>query len=714
LPHSTWIATLEHAALSEHRVVALHGVEAMNALSSWTVRLVGPEPIDAGALVRQGVVLHLVDREEGSERALHLVVVGVEHEGADHGVHRHTIELAPPEQVRTLREGFRIFVDQSAKDVVEAVLAPHTKTEWRLSGACETRPQCVQYGETEWAFVERLLADEGIAYWFESTDDGSLLVFGDAKGAHATIDEPRALALRNAAGMVGLRHFSRLEAIDELCASAYHVRDVNLRQPEVMLEGKAGKGPLEVFEHPARVSTVTQAKARADVRLEQVRRDAKTLAGASDCSRLVPGRVVEIAESADEDGQFLIVALEHVFHGDVYGNHVKMVPFAGTYRPAIPRSSPRVPGWESAITTGPAGEEIHVDDLGRTKVRFPWDRSARANDDSSAWVRCLQMGMGGAMVLPRVGWEVPVAYMYGDPDRPVVLGRVYNGTQIAPYPLPNGKATTTFQSATSPSDGTTHEIRLNDAAGKQEVFVHATKDQTVEVGTDATTTILGNETHDVGLSHEITVGGVHAHSVGASQSVDVGTIHALAVKKARIETIGQAETIQVGGNRSVSTPGAYTESIGASHALLCNQDNTKVEGAFTQTIGADLNVAAALGVGESCAAARTEKVGGARTIACGTYAEEVTGAKSITAGAASDKAGQKVVTYGKAKGSVKAQSMSLSAAGPVVVSASEITIDVAGSIQAGALSLAGGTMNASSGATKLKGTISRKGQMVIE
>jgi type VI secretion system secreted protein VgrG len=700
-----------------HQVTGVHGLEAMNALGAWTVRLAGSEPIRRDQILETGAVLHLLDPEEGSSRAVHVVVTGVEQEGWDHAEHRHVLTLAPPEQLRTLREGYRVWVEQSTKQIVDDVLGEATRTEWRLSGSYETRPQCAQYGETEWAFVERLLADEGISYWFESTDDGPLLVLGDAKGAHETILEPSTLVLRNLQGRVGPRSFSRLDVALEVVTTAVHVRDVNPRQPDVVLEGKAGAGPLELFEHPARVSTPEMASARAKVRLEQVQRERLTLAGTSDCSRIQPGRVVEIADAADEEanGRFLVVAVEHDYTvAGVYTNRVKMVPFEGTYRPAIRRAVPRVPGWESAFTTGNPGDEICVDDLGRVKIRFPWDRSGRKDAGSSAWVRCLQLGMGGSMILPRVGWEVPVAFLYGDPDRPVVLGRVYNATQIVPYALPSNAPMTTLQSATSPADGTTHEIRMNDAAGKPEVFVHATKDQSVVVGTDSTTTILGNETHDVGSSHEIVVGGVHAHAVAASQSVDVGTVNALAVKGARVETIGASETIRVAGNRSVSTPAAYSETIGASHALECNQANTKVQGAFTQTIGAGLTLAAGLGTGESCAAARSENVGGARTILAGTYAEEVTGEKTITAGAASDKAGQKVVTFAKGDGAVRAQSMSVAAGGPVVISASTITIDVGGALTAGALSLEGGKVSATSGATKMKGTIERKGQTVIQ
>jgi type VI secretion system secreted protein VgrG len=343
-----------------------------------------------------------------------------------------------------------------------------------------------------------------------------------------------------------------------------------------------------------------------------------------------------------------------------------------------------------------------------------WDRSGLGDDRTSAWVRCLQLGMGGSMLLPRVGWEMAVAYQYGDPDQPVVLGRLYNATGVVPYKLPDLAMRTTLQSATSPGGGSTNELRMDDSAGKQEMFLHASKDQTVGVGGDRKVKIGNDETYDVGLSHAVTVKGSHTHSVGANQHVSVGTEHRVTVKGARTETIGAMETIDVTGNLAVMSQSSYTETIGALHALECNQANTKVQGAFTQAVGGSMNLAAGLGTGESVLASRSESVAGARIIVTKKYTEHVRGSKTITAGAASDDAGQKVVTFTQASGTINAGSMELEANGRILVSAPSVTIDVAGTLDAGALSLAGGKLKASKGTTKEKGTITRQGETKIE
>jgi type VI secretion system secreted protein VgrG len=719
--------SLRSAELPETvRVRSLHGHEAMNELSAWEVELFTEEPIDEERVLRAPVTLRLTDEGEGTERALGLVVTEVIADGESRDGFRFSLGLASPAWVLTQRSGYRVFVDKTIQEIVQSVLRDagfgDSSHVWRLTGKYLRRLQCVQYAESEWAFVTRLLAEEGIAFWHDFDDEqGPRMVFGDAPGSHEGIQAPTAVPFDDAKGMVAARHFFALEVRQRVAPDAVHLRDLDVRQPDRFIEGIAGEGPLEVFEYPARVLTTDAAVERAKVRLEQLQRDAREAVGEGDCIRIQPGRLLEIEGCSDDEGngRYLVTSVEHDVqeasaHTDTaraYRSLVRMVP--RSYRPAEPRMAPRVSGLESAITTGAAGEEIHVDDLGRVKVRFPWDRSGIGDDRSSAWVRCLQLGMGGSMLLPRVGWEVPVGYLHGDPDRPIVLGRTYNASAVVPYALPGASATTTLQSATSPGGGSTNEVRMGDGKGGQEMFVHASRDQSVSVGGAAITQIGANETHDVGLSHGVGIGGSQSHSVGGSQSVNVGTDHALGVKGGRSESVGGSETIDVTANRGVST-GSYSEMIGAMYGLRCNQSNTSVSGAFVELVGAAMSLTAGLGTSESVAAARTELVGGVRSILAGKYVENVTGAKVVTAGPASDKAGAKVVTETKAVGSIKAASFKSTAGGPVVVSAPAITLQVGGSLTAGALNLAGGTLKATKGATKLKGTIKRQGESKIE
>ena len=709
-------------------VVRTSGREAMNTLSRWEVRILVPEgaALDPESVIGAPAALRIIDDGEGTQRDVGLVVTDLVHEedGRD-GAH-YLIELGPHEALLTRRAGYRVFLDKTTKEIVAEILkdagVSADSVVWRLSGSYEKRLHCVQYNETEWAFIERLLAEEGIAYWFDFHGDAkSVLILADDKSAYEGITGSLAIRYEDAGGIGAERHVSELAVTETMVVTAAAVRDYDVRAPDVFIEGTAGAGPLEHFEYPANVLTTRAAQARAQTRLEQLQRHRLVAEARSDCIRLQPGRVIQIEGCADDklNRRYLVTSVEQQLSAgsqndadtSTYGNRVTFVPHGEVaYRPGLPHKLPRITGVEPAWTTGPSGEEIHVDDLGRIKLRFPWDRSGIVDDKSSSWVRCLQMGMSGTMLLPRVGWEVPVAYIDGNPDRPFVLGRTYNATMVVPYGLPSAAATTTLQSATSPGGGSTNEIRMGDGAGKQEMFIHATKDQTVVVGGSATTNVSANETHDVNLSLIASIKASQSLSVGASQSVNVGTNYATAISGSRTEMVGGMEAIKVTANRTVSAGGAYTELIGGLYGIQCNQSNTGTAGAFTQLVGGSLNVVGGLGVSETVLAARTELVGGSKSlVSLGSASDNVTGAKSITAGPTKETAGGKIATATKAAGSIKVgASATMKADGSFVIEAPTITIKAA-SITTNEFSLGGGALKIKKGTTKVKGTIDRKG-----
>ncbi|MDI1477251.1 type VI secretion system tip protein TssI/VgrG [Polyangium sp. y55x31] len=710
------------------RILRARGVEAMNELPSWTVQLLSPTtPIDLEAIVGTPATLTCVDTLDGSTRAIDLLVVDAEDEGADRDGSFCALTLSAAMYVLDLRSGYRVFQEKTTEEIVREVLVdagiPADRIVTRLAGAdYEKRLYCVAYGETNLAFLQRLLAEEGINFWIDHVEGtGSVIVLGDALGSHDGVEPSPVVTFDDKSGLVGARGFVELEIEQSIVPTAVHVRDLDVRQPDVPVDGHAGEGALSYFEYPACVLTARGASDRAKARLEQLRRFEVVAKGRSETIRLTPGRLVDIEGAADAwmNQRYLIVRAEHAFDAPSrsgttqtkYENRVTLVPAVDRpFRPALPTRRPKVEGIEPAFTTGPSGEEIHVDDLGRVKVRFPWDRSGTLDDRSSYWVRTLQMNMAGAMLLPRVGWEVPVAYVDGNPDRPFVLGRSYNATAIVPYGLPGAAATTTLQSATSPSDGTTNELRLGDGAGSQEMFLHASRDQTVVVGGSATTRVSANETHDVALAYKLAIGGSQSLTVGGSQSVDVGTDMVTAVKGARTEMIGAVEHIKVTANRVVGAKGAYNELIGAAYVIQCNQSNTKIDGVFTQLVGGSMSLSGGLGYGASVAAVSTEVVGGSRTITCaGGYGDTVRGAKTVTAGPTTEKAGSHVSTGGKATGTVQVGgSATFQAGAELVLEAPSITIEVGGSLKAGALVMSGGKVQSKKGKTKLEGTITRK------
>ncbi|MDC3955573.1 type VI secretion system Vgr family protein [Polyangium jinanense] len=706
-------------AFGENRVLSVSGREAMDELSVWRVEVVSDDgEIDVEALLDQEAAVGLTD-SVGNVRQIPLIVDEAAYIGMERIGHRYEIILKSRLSSLVIRRGYRVFQDKTTQEIVDELLraAGATDVKWRIGGQYAKRAYTVQYGESEWDFLARLLGEEGIHVWFDELDERPTILFGDGNTSHDGIEGGAFLPFEDPGGLVtSPAAITHLTAIWSTTPTRAQVRDYSPEHPDVLVEGTAGEGAAEYYEYPARLSITDSAAPRAAVRLEQLARFAHRLEAKSSNLRLRPGRVVQIAGAADAwfDGKFLVVSVEHEARppsrdeaaARAYANRALLVPFREEryFRPAIPSARPAVDGLDTAVVTGPSGQEIHVDGLGQAKVRFRWDRSGITDDRSSCWVRSIQAPMSNSMALPRVGWEVPIAYENGDPDRPLLLGRVYNGGAKSPYPQPAHKATTTFQTATSPSDGTTHELRMGDDAGAMEMFVHATRDQTTTVGGSNETTVASNRSDDVKKSRETTVESAQSTSVGGNQSVTVGANCNVAVTGSRSQVVAGNEEIGLVGSQTTQVEGTYTELIGGFYGLRCNASNTKVQGAFSQMIGGALSTTSGLGTNQSVAAARGERVGGLRAYtAASVYADTTRGAKSVTAGAATDNAGTHIACVATASGSINVGGVAaFNAGGTLVVDAASIDF------RAASLTANGGSI------MKLQGALKASGKLVMD
>ena len=715
--------------LGENVVLSLEGRECMDDLASFEIVVHAPGEVDLEALLRAPCVVVLSDPEEGTARVIQFVVMEAA-EAAGRGRDRVlSLRLADPLAPLALRAGYRVFQDKTSEEVVTEVLVgagvPRDVIVARLAGQYPLYPLCTQHGESEWDFVRRLLAREGISFWTETAEDGAWRVLlGDGAASHDGIDgDPRLpFAGPGATRARGVRALLSLAWEEGLSHDRVFVRDFDVEHPDVYVDGEAGEGALEWLEVPACVPDARAAAARARRRLEQLRRDEVRVTATSDCMRLCPGRQIDVAGGGADlfDQRYLVSEVHHTFSRPLrdggasspYRNEIILRPTRGErgverppHRPAI-LETPRFHHIESAVVTGPPGEEVHTDPLGRVKVRFLWDRSGITDDRSSSWVRAMQWPLGGAMMLPRVGFEVAVSYLDGLADRPFVLGRLYNTTAVYPYVLPAARGVTALQSWTSPGNGATQEIRLGDDAGAEAFYVHASRDLSVRVGGDHTQKVDGDETHVVGLGLAAHVAGAEDVTIGGNQSVDVGKPIHLAVKGANAESMA-TEIVSVTGNRVVLAGGGYEESVGGAYALQCNQSNTKTTGNFTRVVGGSKLVSAGLSVTENVAGARTYVCQGARVITCaGAYSESVQGGKRSAAGAVNESA---AADWGIAAptGKLASGQVELRAGGKFSVSAPQITIDVSGSLTAGALEIAGGALRATRGTTSIEGMVKR-------
>ncbi len=462
----------------------------------------------------------------------------------------------------------RIFQEQDVKDIVTAVLNGAGVTSqhlsWRLSATYAKREYCVQYAETSLEFVSRLLEEEGITFRSESGPDGELIVFDDDTTQADPIDGDKEIPYRHGGGL--LAPDDSISVIVERRRTATNkitLRDYDFKKPDLDLttSAQASDGSdLEVYDYPGSYIDPAIGKRLAQVRLEALQAERFTLELESGCARLVPGKTFTLSGAPNGlDGDYLLVDVSHDLALGKYGVRATVIPKSVPYR--TPQSTPRpiLDGPQTATVVCPPGsksDEIHTDDLGRCKVQFHWDRLGKGDDKSSCWIRTAQQQTSGSMMLPRLGWEVIVEFLEGNPDRPIVTGRVFNGSFPPPYALPEGKARTAIGTASSPGSGGSNQIRMDDSAGKEEVANNSQKHTSIATANDKTKKTSVNETKNVGVNVDLTVGG--------NQSTKVTNGYENTVKASQSVTVGGNRTVEVNAVYGMSCGGASTTSVGGN------------------------------------------------------------------------------------------------------------------------------------------------------
>jgi type VI secretion system secreted protein VgrG len=548
----------------------------------------------------------------------------------------------------------RIFQEKSVPEIVVQVLQESgiaaDRIEKRLGATYLEREYCVQYRETDLDFVHRLLEDEGIFYFFQHDQGAHVLVLADGPSAHDAIPNGDAvLPFREKSAMAAGEHVDELDATLEVVPGKITLRDFDWKRPAVDLTKAKDTGgadaDLEVYEYPGGYADPGPGASRAAIRLEEVRARAERLRGATNSRRLEPVRTFEIAEHPVDtlNGELLVLSVtqhgdqhELLFGGGASGGEresyrcrFECQPSDVPFRPARRTPWPRAYGAETATVVGPPGEEIHTDNFGRVKVQFHWDREGSRDERSSCWMRVAQAWAGpgwGALYLPRIGHEVVVEFHEGDPDRPIVTGSVYNGANPPPIQLPDHKTKSTLRSASSPGSVGANELRFEDAAGSEEVFLHAQKDLNAVVENDRTERIGGNDTLTVQGDRSTAVRGSQtlqvtkddSSTVGGSQALQVGGSRTVSVAGSHSETIGATQTLSVGAAQAINVAAAAAESIGGAKALT-------VGAAYAVTVGGAMNEIVGALKAEEVGGAKIETVGGKKT-------ETVAGGRSLSVG----------------------------------------------------------------------------------
>lgn len=662
--------------------------------------------IDAPGLVRRPVQILVVDPATDSvERRITGEVTRVRERAVAKNKQQLTITVeAPIVALRAYRDR-RIFQNQTTQKIVETLLSEigidPSKVFFRLAGSYPEREVCTQLDETSLDFVHRILEEDGIFYFYEHHEDGPALVFGDSASAYAATEPAQEIRFMPETGLISHQAVTHIALVARLRPAKVTLRDHDFQRPSLDLTADAsGDAPLGVehYDYPGRYTDPDLGKRRAQARLDALTAEATGAVGRGTAASFAPGHTFKLTDAPDSalDGEWVVVGLEQSFDetrgaASRLSNEFRLLRKDAAFRPPARTARAIMPGPQLAVVTGPSGEEIHCDSFGRVKVQYVWDRRGESDDKSSCWVRVGQMHLGGAIAIPRVGWEVMVDFEDGDPDRPIIVGRLYNGQNGPPQPLPAKKTMTSLKSLSSPGGSGYNEIHMDDAASAERFQVYAQKDQNLNVGNNKTEKVTNTSSHAVGSNHSREVGSNETVQVGATSSLTVGANQTWSVGGSRTKSVTGEEEITITGDRSLS--------IGGSHTTMTPMSvDTSTPASFSETIGGSCIEAAALGVGMVAVGSASFTVGGAKIEAVATGKTDFTlGAQASTIGGALISATGKNVAFnvGGAKATTvggawmansgsdvqisSGASLNINVGGAVLMNAAKIVLKVGGS-----------------------------------
>ncbi|WP_394375162.1 type VI secretion system tip protein VgrG [Stutzerimonas frequens] len=607
----------------DFKVLEFQGREAISQPYHFDLELVSERPdLDLESLLHRPAFLAFAPDGSGIHGLVHQAAQGE----SGKRLTRYRLTLVPQLAYLAHRTNQRIFQHLSVPQIVAQVLEEHgiqaDAYSFQLGPVIyPPREYCVQYDETDLHFIQRLCEEEGIHYHFQHSAAGHVLVFGDDQTVFPKL---AATAYQQDSGLVadqpvikrfGLRLETRTSRVTR--------RDYDFEKPRLIMEAAFHSDfqpDLEDYDYPGRFIERARGKHLSQRALERHRHDYELAEGDSDQPRLASGHFLPLGEHPRSDWNQLWLLTEVLHEGKQpqvleesilelpspsgrgaggegapgnaqfhqgYRNRFSATPWDIPFRPALHHPKPKVLGSQTAVVTGPAGEEIHCDEYGRVKVQFHWDREGQADDKTSCWLRVSSSWAGdryGGIAIPRVGMEVLVTFLEGDPDQPLVTGCLYHKEHQVPYDLPANKTRTLFKTLSSPGGGGYNELRIEDRQGAEQIYVHAQRDwdeniehdQKIRVGHERHDTVEANSysefkaeehrtTHadrktEVRANDHLTVGNSQHLKIGAGQFVEAGNeIHYYAGSKVVIDA-GMELTASAGGSFLKLDPSGVTLS----------------------------------------------------------------------------------------------------------------------------------------------------------
>jgi type VI secretion system secreted protein VgrG len=605
------------AAGAHWEVTGMQLTERLNTPYEMRLELRSDDPA-ADPLRMLGAAITIGVERAALRRQVHGIVERVEDGITDRDHVRTALTVVPALMALGQRRNSRIFQDKTIPEILQEVLdaglgAYERSLDLMLVADYPQQEYTVQYRETDLDFVHRLMEENGIGYSFDHEGSSETLVLFDGDGAYVDVvshgSEPGVLAMVQAGDSPGMREdvrdfqreaqlrptVARTTVFDWLAPAETQDAENSEVADLGVANGAETPPEREDYEHdePATLYgyrtdglDFAAVERQAELRRKLHQRDALRFVGTSTVTGLAPGCKFELLDHPQLgfDRQYLVTSVDHAagdfanpeVPNEAYTNRFECIPIEVEWRPERRTRRPRIPSVQTATVVGPSGEEIYTDEHGRIKVQFHWDRAKTYDEQSSCFIRVVQPWAGngwGFVFLPRINMEVTVTFVDGDPDRPIVTGCLYNGRNPPPYPLPDDKTKSTIKSESSPGGGGFNELRFEDAAGSEEIFLHAQKDFNEVVLNDHNTSVDANQSNSVGGNQTNSVTGDQSESIQGQQTM----------------TVDKNRSVTIKGSQSVTIQGSAPEG-GVSGSKLGITGDYKVDASNTIEIQAPTHI----------------------------------------------------------------------------------------------------------------------------
>jgi type VI secretion system secreted protein VgrG len=478
--------------------------------------------VDFTQIVGQPVTL-TITLSSGGARYINGIVARFSQAGFDQRYTSYLAEIRPALWLLTMNADCRIFQNMTVPDIIAKVFGNLGFSAFKnsLTATYATRDYCVQYRETAFAFVSRLMEQEGIYYFFTHDSSSHTMVLADDSSSWGTCTDLTSARYGGQQGDLDSDDVITECLIEQaVTAGQFQADDFNFLTPSTdLLATASGKDTSRsIYDYPGLYTAQSDGETITSNRLASLEIEGSRITGASLCRSFVAGAKFSLSGyyRSDANASYVIRRLWLQVSQEGYSNRFEAFAAGATFRPAVATPRPVIPGTQTAMVVGKSGEEIWTDQYGRVAVQFHWDQVGQNNEKSSCWIRVSQNWAGkswGAMFLPRVGQEVVVSFLEGNPDYPLITGCVYNASNITPYTLPDDQTKSTIKTNSSKGGSGFNELRFEDKAGSEEIFIQAQKDLNV--------TVLNNQTATVTKDYSLSVKGNYTLRVSGNLSIDV-------------------------------------------------------------------------------------------------------------------------------------------------------------------------------------------------